>query len=135
MHRGIRSVGMAVAVILMVSAGAHSLGGWPALTAELAPHRLPADLVAALQAGWHFGGMMMLATGVVVLRLLRSPSPPRARAAPLGVVGVGYLCFGLWAMLRDGFRPFFLLFAAPGALLLLVAVHLWSAAATEPPAP
>ncbi len=41
---------------MILSAPAHSLGGWPALRAELTRVDAPADLVLGLQIGWHFAG-------------------------------------------------------------------------------
>jgi len=44
----------------------------------------------------------------------------RSRHSPGLITGVGYLAFGLWALLAHGFNPFFFVFIVP-ALLLLVA--------------
>jgi hypothetical protein len=112
--------GSLAGVFMLLSAPAHSLLGWPELRAELGRTTAPADLVRALQIGWHFGGLAMAAFGAIILHVFRS----RARgihgfAGPAWVVAILYLGFGAAALVLTAFDPFFLVFVVPGALVLL----------------
>lgn len=107
-------------VLMLLSAPAHSLLGWPELRAGLGRTSVPPDLVRALQIGWHFGGLAMAAFGAITLHVFRSRARgSRTSAAPGWIVAVLYLGFGAAALLVTGFDPFFLVFVVPGALVLL----------------
>jgi hypothetical protein len=112
--------GSLAAVLMLLSAPAHSLLGWPELRAELGRTGAPADLVRALQIGWHFGGLAMAAFGAITLHVFRSPvRDGLPSTGPAWVVAALYLGFGAAALLLTGFDPFFLVFIVPGALVLL----------------
>ena len=118
--RGTRIVlGYLVGTVMLLSAGAHSLLGWPNLSAELAKNHVPADLVRGLAIGWHFGGFCILAFAAIVILqftdVLRS-RPVSLRPALL--IGIAYLVFGGWALVFSGMNPFFLIFIIPGLMLI-----------------
>jgi hypothetical protein len=113
------TVGLVASLILILSSGAHSILGWNALSAKLAATNAPADLVSGLHIGWEFGGIAMLAFGIIALTIfLRRLRGEAASTLPTIVIGVFYVLFGAWALFvsRD---PFFLIILVPGALMLL----------------
>ena len=112
--------GVLGALLMLVSAPAHSLGGWPELQSQLTRVNASADLVLALQIGWHFAGIAMAAFGLLLLHHVIS----RARGAagsdvPAWTIGGLYVLFGVTALVVSGFDPFFLVFIVPGGLVLL----------------
>lgn len=114
------AAGLIGAACMVLSAPAHSLLGWPELAAQLARTNAPADLVAGLAIGWHFGGAAMVAFGVVaghvfLRRMRREPGS----VLPAWTVAVLYLGFGLAALVASGFDPFFAVFIVPGLLVAL----------------
>jgi len=117
-----RSVlGVVGGTLITLSSGAHSLLGWPNVRQELTSAGVGGDLLFGMQAGWQFGGAAMLVIGVTLVVLFAR----RVRGAAIPtfpglITGIGYLAFGLWALLAHGFNPFFFVFIVP-ALLLLVA--------------
>lgn len=106
---------------IILNSGAHALLGWPQMRQELTAAGVGGDLLFLMQAGWQFGGAAMLVTGVtLVILFVRRARGAAVPTVPGLVTGVGYLAFGLWALLAHGFNPFFFVFIVP-ALLLLVA--------------
>jgi len=121
---------MAAGALLMLSAAAHSLLGWPELARELAKLAPSADLARALAIGWHFGGVAMLGFGALVIQGFARAL--RGRAVdwrPVRVVGLTYVLFGAGALVATGGRPFFLIFLMPGLLILAAANDRRTAAA------
>lgn len=119
----LRSIlGLVAGVMLVASAGAHSLLGGVALVQELAPFNVAADVLQGVQVGWHFGGACMLAFGVIVIstfaQRLRGAATP---TTPVLVIGLAYLGFAAWAVSQNGFDPFYLVFVVPGVLLVFAA--------------
>lgn len=107
------------AVLMLLSAPAHSLLGWPALQAQLAAVNAPADLQRGLQIGWHFSGVAMIAFALIVLHAVRGRSRGTiASATPLRIIAALYLIFGAAALAVSG-DPFFLVFIVPGALVAM----------------
>lgn len=106
------------AVFLILCSLAHSLLGWKQLGKELAAANAPEPLVQGLMVGWQWGGVAMACFGLIAAAAIRqrlrgalaSPFPP-------GVIGAGYVAFGVWAIATAG-EPFFLIFLIPGAVLL-----------------
>lgn len=102
---------------MIVSAAAHGAGGGPQVRAEMAAAGAPADLIAGVTAGWHFGTAAMAAFGIILLvaatRLRRGD---RSGMVPALAVAACYLVFGFAAFLLSGFKPFFLMFVATGLL-------------------
>src|SRR3954447_12572392 len=81
--------------LILVSSAAHSLGGWPAIRAELAKTNAPPDLVTGLASGWYFGGAAMLIIGVaVILQFVEVRRNPSASLRATQVAGLVYLLFG-----------------------------------------
>lgn len=119
-----RSVLAGIAAALMIlSSGAHTFMGWSALRAELAPTGASTDLQQALGFGWRFGGVAMIAFGLIVLSTLAGlRREPRTTRQPLLVVALAYAGFGTWAFVSSGLDPFFLVFVVPGAMLLPAAL-------------
>lgn len=112
-------VGMVAGVMLLLSGCAHSLLGWPELRSQLSLAQNTVDLTRGLQVAWHFGGMAMLAFGAIVLPLFIGAWKRKDVALqPALVIGVCYLVFGIWAMLKIETNPFYLVFVIPGALLV-----------------
>ena len=115
-------VGLATAVLLLLSSAAHSIAGGRQVAAELAAAQVPPDLALGLQVGWQFGGAAMLVFGLIALEAFVGRWRGRAVSLRPGrFIGAIYLLFAAWALVRSNFDPFFLVFAVPGALLLAVA--------------
>lgn len=115
-------LGLVAGVVLVASSAMHSLMGWPALRAALVAADTPADLIAGLRIGWHFGGVMILTLGLVSLRAFAGRL--RGRAVSLRAVqafAAAYALFGVYALATGDMNPFFLIFVIPGALLLFAA--------------
>lgn len=113
--------GLVAAVILVLSSAAHSILGWKGLREQLAAAHVPPDLERGVQIGWQFGGVAMLAFGLITFAIflgrLRGELVP---AFPALVIGITYLAFGAWALAATK-EPFFTIFLVPGALLVLAA--------------
>ena len=120
----LRSIlGLIAGTLMILSAGMHSFLGWKALSAELAKAQVPAELTAALAAGWTFGGAAMLAFGCIVIALFVRRLKGEAVALwPAIVIGTTYVAFGAWALAANNFDPFFLVFVIPGTLLLVASI-------------
>src|SRR5689334_13673597 len=116
------SLGILCGIVLVASAGAHSLLGWPAMRAQLATAGAPRDLVTGLSIGWHFAGLAILLFGVLALWLFAESLRGRpVSLRPLVLVGVAYAAFGVWALAVGDMNPFFLIFVVPGLLLAVAA--------------
>jgi len=113
-------LGLIASLIMIFSSAMHSLLGWSWLRGQLAAARVPPDLTFGLKVGWQFGGVAMLAFGLILLALfvkrLRGESVSSLAAV---VVAVAYLGFGVWALFASDFDPFFSIFIVPGVLLLV----------------
>ena len=119
-------LGLLAALILFLSAGAHSFLGWPSIRAQLETAHVPAELILGLKLGWLFGGVCMvifaaIATAIFLARLRGEP----VSAFPALAIGVAYLAFGTWALAASK-DPFFTIFLAPGALLVIAAARVSS---------
>ena len=122
MSRLPRVLAMIAAAILVLSSGAHSVLGWPALRAKLADANVPADLVNGLGMGWHFAGLAMLVLGLLVFWLLAAERRGGVRVVlPLQIIGGAYELFALGCFLVLGWDPFLLTFFVPGTLLSIAA--------------
>ena len=114
--------GLAAGALLILSAAAHSLLGWPELSRELAKLAPSADLARGLAIGWHFGGVAMLGFGALVVdAFARSLRGRSVDWRPTRLVGLTYLAFGAGALMATGGRLFFLLFLIPGLVILAAA--------------
>ena len=102
---------------MLLSALFHSLGGWPAMKAELAKVQAPADVVGALGAGWFFGSAAMAAFGIVVIvAAVRMRRGDGSGAFALRTIGACYFVFGLIVFVAQGYEWFFLNFSVAGLL-------------------
>jgi hypothetical protein len=122
MSRLPRVLAIIAAVILVLSSGAHSLLGWPALRAKLADANVPAELVGGLGMGWHFAGLAMLVLGILVLWMLTESRRSGANVVlPLRIIGGAYELFAIGCFALLGWDPFLLTFLVPGTLLSVAA--------------
>ena len=129
----LRSVlGIIGGAVIAVSSALHGLLGWPAMAGELARIQASPDLVGGLRVGWYFGSVAMLAFGLVAIVTFaaRMRGQP-ASLAPVVIVAVAYLAFGLWALVASDMNPFFLIFIVPALMLLIAA---WSRGDAAPAA-
>lgn len=115
--------GFLAASIILLSSVAHSVLGWPAMRAQLAGTTAPAHLVLGLGVGWVFGGACMLAFGAIVLwAFVRVWQGSAVALAPLRIIGVVYLLFGVGALWVSGGQPFYAVFVVPALLLLFASL-------------
>ena len=116
------ALGAFTGLLLMLSAAAHSLLGWPVQRAALGMHNVPAEVVAGLGMGWNFGGAAMLAFGLIVTWAFagRLRGQPHSLFAPR-VAALTWIAFGVgaYALSRMGF--FLAVFVLPGILLAVAA--------------
>lgn len=120
-------LGLIAALLLILSSGAHSILGWQGMSAQLALTNANPELVSGLKMGWHFGGVVMLALGIIFVLLFGKLYRGEDVATyPAAVIAVAYLAFGIWAMVSSGFNPFFLVFLVPGLLLALASTRVKS---------
>jgi hypothetical protein len=116
------TLGLLAGVVLILSSGAHSLLGWPQVRAELAAANVPADLAFGLKVSWLFGGVAMLALGIITVAFFaRRLRGDQGTSLVPGVIAAVYVVFGCWALVANGFNPFFLVFAVPGLLIAVAA--------------
>ena len=116
-------LGLIAAAFLILSAGAHSVLGWRAMSDQLAKTNAPADLVIGLRMGWTWGGGPMLVFGILCIHtfLKRFRGQAVSTFTP-GLIATLYLAFGVWAAVVTGGDPFFLLFVVPGTLLAIASL-------------
>jgi lipopolysaccharide export LptBFGC system permease protein LptF len=115
-------IGLVGCLLLFLSAGAHSILGWKAMSEQLAQTNAPADLVLGLEIDWKFGGPVMIAfaiiCGSVFLKRLRGD---RVSIFAPAVFAVMYTLFGIWALAVSG-DPFFMVFVVPGTLVGIASI-------------
>jgi hypothetical protein len=116
-------LGLIAGAILFLSAFAHSILGWKAMSEQLAQTNAPPDLVQGLHIGWVFGGPVMLVFGILCVStfLKRFRGQPASTFAP-ALISVAYLAFGAWAMVTTGGDPFFMIFVVPAVLLAIASI-------------
>lgn len=116
-------LGVIAGTILILSAFAHAILGWKAMSEQLAQTNAPPDLVQGLQIGWVFGGPVMLVFGILCistfLKRFRGEAAPTF--APV-LIAIAYLAFGAWAAITTGGDPFFLIFIVPAVLLAIASI-------------
>lgn len=114
-------LGLVASAMLILSAAAHSLGGGPAVAADLQKAGVPPELLTNMKIAWHFGGVAMFVLGVIVAAVfLRRLRGLRTSPSPALLTGAAYVLFGGWALLASR-NPFFFIFVVPGALMLAAA--------------
>jgi len=113
-------LGLVGGVLILLSSAAHSILGWSGIHGQLLAAGVGTDLVDGLRIGWQFGGIAMVAFGVIAI--LTCVARLRGRAAPaipLVVIGIAYSLFGGWASWASHGDPFLsLVFLLPGVLLV-----------------
>lgn len=116
-------LGIIAGVILILSAGAHSILGWKAMNDQLAQTNAPAELVQGLQVGWIFGGVVMLVFGTLCINtfLKRFRGEAISTFAPV-LIAIAYLGFAAWAAVLTGGDPFFMIFVIPAVLLAIASI-------------
>ena len=116
-------LGLIAAAFLILSAVAHSVLGWRAMSEQLVRTNAPADLVIGLRMGWTWGGGPMLVFGILCIRtfLARFRGQAVSTFTP-GLIATLDLAFGVWAAVVTGGDPFFLLFVIPGTLLAIASL-------------
>jgi hypothetical protein len=116
-------LGLVGGAFLILSAFAHSLLGWKAMSEQLAMTNAPPDLVEGLRMGWVFGGPVMLVFGILSISVFfkRFRGQPASTFAP-ALIAVAYLGFAAWARVVTGGDPFIVLFLVPGALLAIASI-------------
>jgi hypothetical protein len=116
-------LGLIAGALMAVSSAAHSLLGWKALSGALTAAQAPADLIQALELGWHFGGIAMLAFGCIVVAVFwRRRKGVPVSLMPAIVIGTTYVVFGLGAFVASGYDPFFMIFVVPGLFVLIASL-------------
>jgi hypothetical protein len=113
---------VAAGLVMIASSAAHSLLGWPPLSARLAAVNAPVDLVSGLAMGWHFAGLAMLTLGLLTLWLASAAQRSISVRLPVGLIGVAYVAFALGAAAAFGFDFIEVVFLVPGALLTAAAL-------------
>ena len=116
-------LGLIAGAFLILSAGAHSILGWKAMSEQLAQTNAPPDLVQGLHIGWMFGGPVMLVFGILCiatfLRRFRGEAAPTL--APV-LISIAYIAFAAWAAIVTGGDPFLMVFLVPGVLLAIASI-------------
>lgn len=111
----------AAGTLLLLSALAHGVLGWPELRTELQSVGTPADLTGGLWAGWIFGSFAMAVFGVIVLdtaiRLWRGTA---VALLPVAAIACGYLAFGVAALAYLPPSPPLVSFVVVGLILFAV---------------
>ncbi len=116
-------LGLVAGAILILSSGAHSFLGWSGLRGRLTAAQVPPDLLLGVEVGWQFGGVAILAFGVIVVaQAVRRLRGETVWALPERTIALAYLGFGIWALAISDMNPFFLVFIVPGILLAISAL-------------
>lgn len=112
-------LGLLASGLLLLSAGAHAVLGWPAVRKELTAAKLSPDLITGIMVAWQFGGMTMFVLGGLLgEQFLRRWKGLSTSPFPAFLVGGAYVLFGMSAMVWLGFQVFYLVFIVPGIMLL-----------------
>lgn len=110
-------LGLAVTLLILASAWAHALIGWPTVQQSIGGGNLHPDLVAALAIGWYFGSASMLAFGLIVgLQAIRRLRHLPVDVGSLWVIAIVYVFFGAAAFVLRNLNPHFLIFVVTGVL-------------------
>jgi hypothetical protein len=105
-------------ILLLASALAHALLGWPPLRDTLVNINADSNLVGALAAGWYFGSLSMLTFGIIVLQAsYKVLSGKKVSLFSPRVIALAFIVFGMTAYCVRDFNPHFLGFAGLGLLL------------------
>ena len=116
-------LGLVAGAILLLSAFAHAILGWKAMSEQLAQTNAPPELVQGLHIGWVFGGPVMLVFGILSISTFfkRFRGEAASTFAP-ALISIAYLAFGTWAAVTTGGDPFFMIFIVPAVLLAIASL-------------
>ena len=115
-------LGFLAALLLIASAVAHAVLGWPPFRSILDQAGVDSEAIAALEVGWYFGSLAMLAFGaIVLLAAVRAIRGQQAANGSLWIIGTAYTLYGAVAYVVRDFNPHFLLFVVTGLLVAAVA--------------
>ena len=116
-------VGLVAGAFLILSAGAHSILGWKAMSEQLAQTNAPPDLVQGLRMGWLYGGPVMIVFGILCLTTFwkRFRGEAASTFAP-ALIATAYIAFAVFAAIWTGGDPSFMLFLVPGVLLAIASI-------------
>ncbi len=115
-------LGCLAALLLAASAFAHAFLGWPPFQSILEEAGIDANVTAALEVGWYFGSLAMLAFATIVfLAAARAIRGERANNGSLWIISAAYTGYGLVVYVARDFNPHFLLFVVTGLLVGAVA--------------
>lgn len=110
-------LGVAVTLLILASAWAHGLIGWPTMQQSIGGGNVHPDVVGALAIGWYFGSASMLAFGLIVgLQAIRRLKHLPVDLGSLWVIAIVYLSFGAAAFVLRNLNPHFLIFVVTGVL-------------------
>lgn len=114
--------GFIAAALLLASAVAHGVMGWPELRASLAQVGAGTDLIGGVGAGWLFGSVAMAVFAAQVFMTARGLWRGKpVNAGSVVAIGLRYLLFGLSALALLHVSPPLVSFVVVGALLLVFA--------------
>jgi len=116
-------IGLVAGALLILSAGAHSILSWKAMSEQLAQTNAPPDLVQGLRMGWMFGGPVMLVFGILSITtfLKRFRGEAVSTFAP-ALIATAYVAYAAFAAIATGGDPFLFLFLVPGVLLAIASI-------------
>jgi hypothetical protein len=118
MHRWQALLALVTGILIIASAFAHALAGWPRIYPALVASSLPADLIGGLATGWYFGSVSMLAFGLITfLTGVSSLRSGTVSAIPLKLISLTFAAFGIFAFISQGYAPHFLIFIIMGLLV------------------
>lgn len=116
-------IGVIAGALMVFSGAAHSLMGWKQARHILARTTASADFSDGLAVPWHFAGVAMVMSGVIVIAFFISAlrGRPESRFAVL-VIGAAWLLFAIWGATFVKPDPSFAIFGLPGILVLIGAL-------------
>jgi hypothetical protein len=111
-------LGIGTALLILASACAHALLGWPAIEESFRGASVDSGLLAALAIGWYFGSASMAAFSLVVgLQAVNRLRKVPVSTGSLWPIAAMYVLFGSIAMVARNLNPHFILFVVTGLLV------------------
>jgi len=81
--------GVIVALVFIISAGAHAFVGWPQAEEELTAAGVDAGMIEGLSIGWYWGSVAMLGfAGIVLAAVLRRVRRKPSQTGSLWVIAL-----------------------------------------------
>lgn len=106
------------ALCLLGSAYAHAFLGWPSFKQQLIDFGVSSHVIGAINAGWYFGSLCMLAFAALSLWHARYGGQQIA----LRFAAVVYLIFGIGGFLLREFNTHYLAFVLCGVLMAVSSI-------------